>query len=210
MTKFQSISDAADDSEASSAGKKDTLKDTLLKRVYDDVENGLRRSFYLCTFSVEKILKLSLSHVCGGCHSPWQDERCQFVGCHASLNAGGGGDDIVPVLKCSAVVCVEDPSDSAQLVINDGEQMRRVLGLSVYEWERILVKSLREGELLYLAKSDSAPGSGGGASGLSIFCDLVGQTKLLNFHCKCRVIASKAPESDRPQSDDLKLYCVFC
>ena len=130
----------------------------LVDARYDAISGSLR-SFYVCKFSVEKILKLSASFDCAGCQQPLSSGVCDYVGCHSST-AG--------TLRVRATLLVADATDNAQLTIHDESGLRSALDIPDETWKVIVEEARVRGEVLYLAErkeSNSSAGNGPASKG---------------------------------------------
>lgn len=156
-------------------------------------------SSYKCIFTLENVIKISLSSSCPKCHSRMLKSGCSYVGCHSSESS--------PAISCKATLHVEDASGSAHLFVQDPDHLKAILEISERDWESLVQEEiLGSGELLYLSSSRRKRSSGSSVeNAFQIYCETLCQTKYIVFGCECRPFKK---DLMRDSDLDLKLFAI--
>lgn len=197
MTRFTSLWPAALEENESNA---DIAPVSLLKDLWGQQQ---RKRSYEFSLTLEAVAGLTLTLECGGCSSPvGGDGQCGFAGCHATAAI------LEPTLKCKAKLLVDDPTDSASLLVHDDQMLRRVLRISDTEWESLVREVRRSGEMVYTRskrRKRSATQSSTLLSdanlALAVICDSARRTRLFSFRCRCRLFQND-------DEDEIKLFAI--
>ena len=112
------------------------------------------------------------------------------------------------MLKCKAKLLVDDPTDSASLLVHDEELLRRVLRISDAEWGSLVGEVRRSGEMVHTSKRrkrSTTPSSNSTLSdsdfALAVICDSARRTRLFSFRCRCRMFQND-------DEDEIKLFAL--
>ena len=146
-----------------------------------------------CYFTLEAIIKFSMTASCGACGQVVKRGSCTFVGCHA-------GNKVRTDFEVKATFKVEDPTrGSALLFCDKPDLLTKMLNLSIEEWHDLENEAIQLGELVYLTNSSLSNNAL-----FNVFCKCYPSQILCQFRCICRLLKA----ADQPLDDSIKLYCI--
>ena len=149
-----------------------------------------------CCFTVDKVIKMSITATCEACGKELKNGLCSFVGCHVGFN-------VKAKFVTRANFKIYDASEGAFLICDNPINVQRIMRWSIDDWTLIKSEAMKCGELLYLNSSQHSNES---FKWFYEQCCFYPDYYLRQFRCICRQFKK---QNNPSRNDSIRtFYCI--